>query len=618
MRGLCQQSLVTRHVISIALVCTHAALALHAAHQHSATIDEAGHVLAGLLAWQRGDVSYYYVNPPFVRELLSLPLQGSEVKLPEDVRSPSWSLWCGLADQLSVANAPAYQQMIWRARCSAIALSILGSWLVYRWSRQVFGVRSGFVALTLWALCPNVLAWAGVCTVDLGATVFALAAMHAVRNCVREPGWLAALWAGLVLGLAQLSKFTLLVLYPVTLVTFVTVWLGERKHRSAAGTRARWRHLLVVFLVSVFVINLGYGFHGTGLALGSFAFKCDALIRRVEGVQVNRFQGTWLERLPVPLPAAYVAGLDEQKSHADAAFPAYLRGQWQERGGWWYYYLYGLGVKLPLGTLLLIGVAGAVLLFKAYRRNLVEELLVWLPALAILLLVSSQTGINGHFRYALPMFPFLFIGVSRVGLLFSGLGKRGAHGCASAVGTVVIVSALMWNVVAAARIHPHYLSYFNELAGGPDNGWKHLLESNIDWGQDLLFLKRWVDEHPEARPLHLAYYGGMDPHLIGLEYRLAPPGPKADARPQPRVPEAVGPLPGWYAISVNFVQGAGFRTYDEAGQASYSPSNAYRYFQHFTPVAKAGYSIFIYHITEEEARRVRQEMGLPTLPSDRR
>ncbi len=82
--------------------------------------------------------------------------------------------------------------------------------------------------------------------------------------------------------------------------------------------------------------------------------------------------------------------------------------------------------------------------------------------------------------------------------------------------------ALGGNAISVLRNHPFHLSYFNELAGGADRGWEHLIEANMDWGQDLLSLKRWLDQHPEARPVRLAYYGGVDPHRAGIDYELPP------------------------------------------------------------------------------------------------
>jgi hypothetical protein len=202
------------------------------------------------------------------------------------------------------------------------------------------------------------------------------------------------------------------------------------------------------------------------------------------------------------------------------------------------------------------------------------------------------------------MFPFLFIGISRIGIVLTDLGirlKQRRPGIPMAIAALVF-AALAWNVHAAIRIHPHYISYFNEFAGGSDNGWRHLLESNIDWGQDLLFLKRWVKEHPEACPLKLAYYGGFDPHLAGIDYEAVPDGASLGED---------GPPPGWYAISVNLVGGAEWRFYDKWGQSIHFPPSAYIYFQQLSPVAKAGYSIFIYHVTAEDAKQARARLERP-------
>jgi hypothetical protein len=146
--------------------------------------------------------------------------------------------------------------------------------------------------------------------------------------------------------------------------------------------------------------------------------------------------------------------------------------------------------------------------------------------------------------------------------------------------------ALAWSVGSSLYYYPHSLSYFNELVGGPKGGHYHLGNSNIDWGQDLLYLKRWLDKHPEAQPLHLAFDCWYDPKIAGIEYTGRPP---------------TEPEPGWHAVSVNQI---------------HVGSGLYEYFLRFEPVAMAGYSIYIYHVTLEEANCVRRELGLPELPAD--
>jgi 4-amino-4-deoxy-L-arabinose transferase-like glycosyltransferase len=584
----------------------HGALAYHSLLQHNPTVDEASHLLSGLFAWKHGDTTYYYVNPPLVKMLQTVPLLPVAWELPHQPRValPTFEDWRSTRDAFLAANSDKFFPRVPSVRSANALLSLACGLLLYRWTRGQFGKAAGLIALSLWAFCPNTLAWSGVCTADLGATFFALAAMYALRGYVRLPVTGRAVWAGLLLGLAQLTKFSLLVLYPVTAVVWLAAWWSTLR-RGAAGPRPRPYHLGVLWLVGLLVINLGYGFQGTGRPLGAFLFRCHALSGN-RGGWGNRFYDTWLGGVPLPVPEAYVRGLDEQKSQADEEQPAYLRGQW-ERGGWWYYYLYALAVKLPLGTSLLGGLALALVCADpGYRTPAIEEGLLWLPGCAIAALLSWQMRDQfASIRYVLPALPFLFIGVGRVGLVVENGWK--VSGRSPGIlpprlvrfGILLVFGAVAWNAIAVLRTHPHHLSYFNELVGGPDCGWEHLIESNIDWGQDLLLLKRWTEGHPEARPLSLAYYGGFDPRLVGLDLRLAP---TSDS------PGFAGPQPGWYAISVNLVCGAPFTCYGERGQRVSLRSGALSYFRQLTPMAKAGYSIFIYHITPEDAARVRARL----------
>jgi hypothetical protein len=175
----------------------------------------------------------------------------------------------------------------------------------------------------------------------------------------------------------------------------------------------------------------------------------------------------------------------------------------------------------------------------------------------------------------------------------------------------VIFAAVGWSVGSAVRVHPHYLSYFNELVGGPDNGWRYLAGSNVDWGQDLYLLKAWLDDHPEARPLHLAYYGPTDPSLFGIDYRLPVAGPVDESERHEPEPAFRGPEPGWYAISVNFLCGQRFYVFGENHRRSIAPLGAYSYFQKLKPADKVGYSVYLYHVTPTDVDELRRAYGPP-------
>lgn len=596
------------------------ALALHAlilwdcAGQKFASIDESGHVPAGIAHWLGGDFSQYRVNPPLPRMIATLPVLLADPDVdgiyPADAPGarPEWVS----AREFAGRNADRYQELLRLARLAGIGWSVLGGWLVYHWAGALYRTSAaGLLALVLWCFGPNVLAHAQMATPDVPAAVAALTATYVFWRYLRQPTWLGAAFAGALLGVAQLTKMTLLVLYAVWPALAVVHWLARQDAAlRSAGRRALAGQALLIVALSLLVLNAGYGFQGTCRPLGEHRFVSELFSGRNRGEQgdwepANRFAGTWLASVPVPVPGPYLLGMDTQRCDFESKLPSYLRGEWRH-GGWWYYYLYGLGVKVPLSfwALALAALALTVARHPA-SAPWEDEVTLWLPALTVLTFVSSQTGFNHHLRYVLPLVPFVVVSTAKLGYFWrTGYWKAGAP----------VLALLVWGAVSSLSVHSHYLAYFNEVAGGPDNGHDHLLDSNIDWGQDLIYLKAWLDEHPEARPLGLAFYHILDPTpVVGPHFYVPPPGPPG-RRPGDTDPMTLGPKPGYYALDVNFVRGASFFAPDGHGHYVNVKLHDYEYFRHFRPIAKAGYSIFIYHITAPEANTVRRELGLPPLP----
>jgi hypothetical protein len=322
--------------------------------------------------------------------------------------------------------------------------------------------------------------------------------------------------------------------------------------------------------------------------------KMDELGRIPEG---NRFKDQFIGNIIIPLPQDYVQGIDIKKRDFETGLDStYLRGT-HARHGWWYYYLYALLIKTPLGTIGLFLLAIFCTFFqKSYNASWRDEMVIFLPGIGLLVFVSSQTGFSVHSRYIIPALPFFFIWISKVGKIFS-LRKRFLQ--------VIILILLFWSIFSSLWVYPHSISYFNELAvilptpnephspqepegtsfiasllnAGARNGGRHLLDSNIDWGQDLFYLEKWCLQHPEVTEISTAIYG-----TYPLEQTKVP---------TTSMPPINHPQSGWYALSVNYL---------------YNREKQYRYFLHLKPAARAGYSIYIYHITPEEVNRVRNEI----------
>jgi len=200
------------------------------------------------------------------------------------------------------------------------------------------------------------------------------------------------------------------------------------------------------------------------------------------------------------------------------------------------------------------------------------------PALVTLLFISSQTGINRHFRYALPILPFLFIWVSSLASLWTlKAPQAGRLWLRERSLAILAAGCLGWSVISSALVYPHSLSYFNELVGGPRGGSRYLLGSSTDWGQDMLFLKAWIDNHPEARPLTMRWHiPHFRPQLAGIDFP-APPD---------------FPAPGWHIVSVNQI---------------HAQDPHYRYFLDFEPVNTIGYSLNVYHLSGEQIEDWKQK-----------
>jgi 4-amino-4-deoxy-L-arabinose transferase-like glycosyltransferase len=617
------------------LLAVHFVVGLETARSHNLPLDEFAHLPAGISYWQRGRFECYPENPPLTKLLAALPVLAAGPAMDsrrlsrEVVGNPG-----GLGQAFLVANCPIpadggvirYFHLFFLGRLPGLLLSVVGGWLVFRWSRELYGPAAGTVALALWTLSPNVLAWAATVTADSGGTVAGLAASYAFWWYWKRPSWSRACLCGALLGVALLSKYTLLVLLGVWPALAVCSSIAKR---AAAGDsslelRTPWTRSVATLaqwcsaaLLAAIVINAGYAFDDTGTRLAEFRFESE-LFRAVQRLG----EPAGLSGLPVPLPKYFLMGMDAQREDFERGLVSYLRGEFRH-GGWWYYYLYAMLVKEPLGTWGITGLAVLSLLLR--RRGTAsgfDEWCVLLPGAAVLVLVSSQTGFNHHLRYVLPAFPFWYILAGRAVLLCSDSGPAESPGRSAAepqarnsagaarIAMAAIVLCLVANVVSVLRIHPQHMSYFNELVGGPENGGKHLLDSNIDWGQNLFDLKAWLDEHPEARPLGLAYYGSVEPAVLGISYQVPPFGPHDD----PSVPpSSLGPKPGYYAVSVNLLYGYGFPIPDGRFGTVRVPHGAYTYFQHFEPIGRAGYSMYLYHITSEQAERAREKLELPKL-----
>ena len=587
-----------RWIVTLSLLA-HAVLVGWMGWATSPNKTETGHMAATAYLWQTRRFDVFHVNPPLTRAISGLPVAMCRPEYDWDQYSsqPQNRSEFRLGTSFIEANSP--EKVRWcfvLARWSLIPLLLVGGYFGYSLSREIFGNTAAVLFLILWCFSPSLLSWGATICPDAVAAALGMVAIYAFRQWLHGPTWLRAATAGVSLGLLPLTKLTWIMafgLWPLLWFLWtVPSWLGKADDHTMP--RPPVRQLAAILVIALYILNMGYLFDGSCRPLGKYDFISQTLSGREVGddrmwrnVTDNRFADTWLGTIPVPLPAEFVQGIDTQRYDFERGLPSYLRGQWADHG-WWYYYLYALAVKVPLGTWCLLLLAVGVTIFgRGYNAAWRDEMVVLVPGVVILVFVSSQTGFSVHSRYIISALPLFFIGISKVASVFE---MRPITGTRRSMAAMVLV-ALTWSVCSSLWAYPHSLSFFNELAGGPQKGGEHLLGSNIDWGQDLLYLKDWLDKHPEVTLDGLAFFGPYPATLAGIPETPFPPSDLSVdnyATDRNSIAESDGatgqfsPKPGWYVVSVNYL---------------YGRSSRYRYFLDFEPAASAGYSIYIYHIT---------------------
>jgi hypothetical protein len=520
--------------------------------RESVTFDEFLHLPVGLSILRTGDFRLEQINSPLIRLIMALPLLRPEVKLPLQEGWAARDSWIA-GNDFMVANADHYQALVLPCRAMAMALGLGLIIVCWWWARGLYGPAAGLAAAVICAFDPNLMAYARLATMDLGAALTYLAAVLVFGAFCRRPTWPRTAAAGAMLGGAVLSKF--IFAPPLLALPVLAVWRRERGAMPITRRGLALR-LLVIGLMVWFEICSIYLWRGVGRSAGSYHFDHPGLQRRAGQLP------SWL---PLPLPAPYLAGLDFTLGANTKYRMVYILGQWPDRVHAWYYLLAG-AVKTPPATQMLL-LLGLVSLARKKSRGGWNEALLVLPPLLLFLLVAFTAEIGIRLRYVLPIYPFGFVLASRCfGPAWPQ--RRWAR--------ILSVALLAGGIGSNLWIYPHYLAYFNAAAGGPSNGYKLLIDSNLDWGQDLIGLKRYLDAEGLDHTC-LLYFGKVDPRIYGINYTLGIQPEKCDT----------------LAISVSLVAGARYRWVLD-GQPIESRPGKFRWLLDQPPDRVIGHTIWVY------------------------
>jgi hypothetical protein len=563
-------------VVLCAFAVVFIALTVGSYTQKSATVDEPQHLTAGYTALRLHDHRVDPEHPPFLRLWAAVPLLAmSDVKV--ETNSLAWQT----GDDWEYSHHFLYQlndadRLLYRARFMTVVLGVILGVLVFCWAQELFGFWTASAVLALYCVEPNILAHSSLVTTDLGVACFIFGAVYFLWRMARVLTFCNIAGLAGFFALAQVSKFSALLLGPIVLVLLLLrvlsgrAWRcqlgGERELRSPRSkTLAALALVLLLALASYAAVWATYSFRYGPMPASNDLARLRDNPQFLEHARHVATVVNWLDEHRL-LPDTYAQGLILSQVKVQRR-SAYLVGEFS-RTGWWYYFPVAFLVKTPLTVLFLLFCGLALLVKQRARWKGVTAFLVLPPA--IFLGVALTAHLNIGLRHVLPIYPFAFL---ITGVTLDEMRAKWR--------AVVLLAPVALAAIELATVYPHCLAFFNRLVGGPANGHLVLLDSNLDWGQDLKPLKQWMDAH-HVEQINLSYFGTADPAYYGIHCTHLLGAPSFDA------PLIAAPrLPGYVAVSAQNLHGV---RWDEPLRAVYAP------LLEREPTAVIGYSIHVYWV----------------------
>ena len=545
--------------------------------KRSNTWDESGHLLSGY-AYIKSGIDYLEPSHPVLGRLIpALPLLFFDLRFEPDKVSaqnaPGSNFYPYSLKFLFENNADG-KKLLFYSRLSMIALGILLGVYIFTWARMLYGNKGGFLALFFYVLCPNMLAHSGLVTTDFPLTAFFIISLFCLYLLTDKITILRVFLAGISLGLALTTKYSALLLSLPYTAAFLYLFL-KRDIDISKGLSAYKKNILTP-LIFAFILLTAYL---TIWSVYGFDYRADILDAKSEQ-EIEKTVFKWEENKTKSavlnkaldsiryfhiLPESYIYGLYRFLSRADEGHAAFLMGEYSGHG-WWYYFLMAFLIKTPIPVLYLF--LGSILFLSRYQNRAKTFIFIALPVM-LMFFVSTRQHINIGLRHILPVYPLIFVLIG--GLININISRKRLAG-------IILTLAMTWSVWTSINIYPYYLAYFNEFIGGPQNGYKYLVDSNLDWGQDLPGLKEYMDRN-SIKKIKLSYFGFSDPAYYGINYKYLP----SYSIPEPHIERYYIPAEGYFAISATMLQGVYMQNRD-----------LYKVFRETKPIDTIGYSIFIY------------------------
>jgi len=585
-------------VIAGALLIIMFFLAIFSVLNDSLTFDETAHIVAGYSYLTQRDYRVNPEHPPIIKDLAASPLLFLNLNFPKDLpvwtelTPANWWEQFDLGFQFLYHSGNDPDQIALYSRIPMILLLLFLGWFLFYWTRKLFGNKTALFALFLFSFSPTFLANGRLVTTDVGAALGVVLATFFWLKFLKNPTKKNVFITGLIFGFAMLLKFSLVLLVPFfAIITLFYAWLKAEKQKYRF-LKYIGLGLLVGIIGMVFVIWPVYQFHISNLSAEKQLQDTQSVLLNSSIPEPLINLNIWMAQKSVLRPfSQYFFGLLMATNRSATGNTTYFLGEISASGRKNYFpVIYSIKIPLAFHILTLITLLYAAWLIKKpfwqetnrrikdWIKNHFSEFAM-LAFIGIYWLTSLTSDLNIGVRHLLPIFPFTFILVS-MGVVkwIENIKKISLKKIA-----ISFVSVLLgWYMISSISCFPHFLAYSNELTGGPDKTYIYAVDSNLDWGQDLKRLKKWVDEK-EINKIYVNYFGGGDVKYY-LKEKYAPWWGT-------RNPEEL-PKGSYIAVSATLLQGGRA----EPSKGFDQPSDYYCWLNKYTPVAQIGHSIFVYYI----------------------
>ncbi len=605
------------NILAITLLLLFGLLAVTSMWDDSANYDERIHLPAGYSYITQQDMRLNPEHPPLVKDLAALPLLFMKINFPyqswgwdtplvaDSSRTPAWQTDVGFGNDLLYYSGNDAQKMMRFGRIPVILIGILLGFYVFRFSRELWGNLAGIIALTFYSFFPTVLAHTRLVTTDVAAAAAFFISFYYLYKWLKVPTR-RNLWVfGIVFGLALLTKFSTFLSIPI-FGLLVLVWWFLQKGRRFWAFKFYIGGFIFALVIAYLVVGAVYSFHVWNYPAEKQAIDTAFILSTFKFKPLADFS-IWLSSQPyLRAWGHYFLGVLMTTQRSAGGNTTYYLGEVSAAGARSYFPVVYL-IKEPLAYILMV-FFGLFLAMrhgvrhyqkretKYWRRDFIDLIKNNPAEMGMLFIIfiyfafSINSRLNIGVRHILPTIPFIYALTARqiaswikgnviekisiyrgfwqlLGLYWSII-KRSAF----------IILLFLWAILTVIFVYPSFLAYFNEIAGGPDNGYKFVVDSNLDWGQDILRLADFIEDN-NIKEIKMDYFSGAP-----AEYYIKTAKIESFNREVPQI--------GWLAISSTILMGA---CKGDKIPCSYN-ERAYTWLDSYKPVAKIGYSIFVYDI----------------------